>query len=66
MNRLDDALADLNAALEVNPSRAASLYMRGGIRKQQGDATRAAADLAAARLISPQIDEDYARFGIKP
>ena len=66
MNRMDDALADLNAALEVNPSLAASLYMRGVIRKRQGDTTQAAADLAAARLISPRIDDDYARFGIKP
>ena len=66
MNRFDDALADLNAALEVAPSLAASLYMRGVIRKHNGDTAHAEADLAAARLLSPQIDEDYARWGIKP
>lgn len=65
MNRLDEALTDLNAALDQNPNLAASLYMRGVIRKRQGD-REAAADLAAARLLSPQIDSDYARYGIVP
>jgi hypothetical protein len=65
MNRLDEALTDLNAALDQNPSLPASLYMRGVIHKRQGDKT-AAADLAAARLLSPQIDTDYARYGIVP
>ena len=65
MNRLDDALTDLDAALDQNPSLAASLFMRGVIHKRQGDKA-AAADLAAARLISPQVDSDYARYGIVP
>ncbi|HVI99208.1 MAG TPA: DUF3857 domain-containing protein [Sphingomonas sp.] len=66
MNRMDDALADLNAALDTAPGQAASMFMRGVIRKRQGDAAGAAVDLAAARLMQPQIDEDYARLGIKP
>jgi hypothetical protein len=40
--------------------------MRGVIRKRTGDAAEAQADLAAARLLSPQIDEEYGRWGIKP
>ncbi|MBX3566166.1 MAG: DUF3857 domain-containing protein [Sphingomonas sp.] len=65
MNRMEDALADFDAALEDMPDRAASLYMRGIIRKRSG-APDAEADLAAARLIAPRIDEAYGKYGIKP
>lgn len=65
MNRFDDALADLNAALDNAPGLAASLYMRGLILGRQGKA-EGKADLAAARLINPRIDEDYKRYGIQP
>jgi hypothetical protein len=44
---------------------AASMFMRGVIRKKTGVAG-GDEDLAGARLIAPRIDEDYARFGIKP
>ncbi len=65
LNRFDDALTDLNAALELNPALAASLFMRGVIHKRQGDKS-GEADLAAARLISPRVDRDYAKYGIVP
>ena len=65
MNRFDEALTDLDAALDQNPGLAASLFMRGVIHKRQGNKT-GADDLAAARMISPQIDGDYARYGIVP
>ncbi|MBO9621342.1 MAG: DUF3857 domain-containing protein [Sphingomonas sp.] len=65
MNRMDDALADLNAALEQSPEQAASLYLRGVVRKRTG-AKDADVDLADARLLAPRIDEDYAKYGIKP
>src|SRR3569623_299535 len=65
LNRFDDALTDLNAALDLNPALAASLFMRGVIHKRQGDKA-GDADLAAARLISPRVDRDYAKYGITP
>ena len=65
MNRMEEALADFETALEDAPDRAASLYMRGVIGKKLGKPD-ADADLAAARLISPRIDEAYGRYGIKP
>ncbi|TGX50130.1 DUF3857 domain-containing protein [Sphingomonas gei] len=65
LGRIDDALADYEAALEQVPDMAASLYMRGVIRKRTG-AGGGDADLAAARMIAPRIDEDYTRYGIKP
>lgn len=66
MGRIEDALADLDAALEVSPSQGASLFLRGVVRRRSGDSKGAEADLAAARLMWPRIDEDYARYGIKP
>lgn len=64
LGRMDDALADFDAALEQAPGMAASLYMRGVIKTKTG-APGAADDLAAARMIAPRIDEDYAKYGIK-
>lgn len=66
LNRMEDALADLDAALTDNPDLAPSLYMRGIIRKRIGNAAGGAADLAAARTIMPRVDTTYARFGIAP
>ncbi len=66
MARYDDAMADLNAALDQAPEQAGSLFLRSLIRKQAGDKAGADADLAAARTISPRIDEEYARYGIRP
>ncbi|QNQ08058.1 DUF3857 domain-containing protein [Sphingomonas alpina] len=66
LNRLDDALADLNAALDLEPDRPESIYMRGMVRKRMGDAKASDVDLAAARMISPIIDQTYAKYGIKP
>ncbi len=63
LNRMDDALADLNAALDLAPEQPGSLYMRGVILGRQGK-PGAKADLAAARTLRPQIDEDYKRYGI--
>ncbi len=66
MGRMDDALADLDAALNLSPAQTASLYLRGVIRKHMGDAKGSGDDLGAARMMSTRIDEDYARYGIKP
>ncbi len=65
LGRPDDALTDLEAALALVPELPASLYMRGIIALRQGKTT-GEADLAAARHAAPRIDEDYARYGIKP
>lgn len=66
MGRMEDALADLDAALDLSPGQGASLYLRGVVRKHMGDAKGGADDLDAARMMSTRIDEDYARYGIKP
>lgn len=65
LGRLEEALADLNAALTAEPDMAPTLYMRGIVRKMNGDA-KGAEDLARAQRIMPAVKETYARFGIKP
>ena len=59
-------MADVNAALEMRPSQAGSLFLRGIIERGSGKAEEADTDLAGARLIAPHIDEDYARWKIAP
>lgn len=65
MGHFDAAVTDLDAALLASPEQAGSLFMRGVIgrqRKEQG----ADAYLAAARMIEPRIEEQFARYGITP
>ena len=65
LNRLDEALADLNAALDRNPLSPGSLYLRAVIERKLGKAREADQDAAVARELAPRIDEDYARWKIK-
>ena len=65
LKRLDDALADLNAALDRNPGAAGSLYLRAVIERKLGKPRNADEDAASARALAPNIDEDYARWKIK-
>ena len=64
LGRSEDALTDLDAALEDNPALPASLFMRAIIRQKLGQTAAAAADLKLARLIEPTIDRDYKAWGI--
>ncbi|WJY18039.1 DUF3857 domain-containing protein [Alteriqipengyuania flavescens] len=61
----DAALADLDAALELDPSQEASLYLRGVVRLAEGDAA-GMDDIRAARRIWPAVDTIYAGYGITP
>ena len=65
LGQLDAAVADLDAALEVAPSLAPSMYLRGVIRLKLGDAD-GQKDIAAALLMSPELEEFYARHSITP
>ncbi len=65
LGRTEEALGDLNAALDTDPDLAAALYMRGVVRKAAGQAG-SEADLAGARMMSPRIDAEYGKWGIKP
>jgi tetratricopeptide (TPR) repeat protein len=65
MGKLAEALADLDAALEQRPSAASSLFLRGIVKAKLGKAKDGEADLAGARLLSPKVDAESARWGIK-
>ena len=64
--RYDDALRDLDAALAEAPGQAASLFMRGIVLARLNRLDDSRKDLALARRLYPRIDEDYARYGLKP
>jgi len=65
LNRLGEALADLDAALDRDPAAASSLYLRAAIERKLGKTQRADEDVAYAWLISPRIDDDYERWKIR-
>jgi tetratricopeptide (TPR) repeat protein len=65
LNRLSEAMADLDAALDRNPMQAGSLYLRAAVERKMGKSESADRDAAAARLLSPRIDEEYARWKVK-
>lgn len=62
---LDEAIADLDAALEVAPGLAPSRYLRGVIRLAAGDRS-GQADIETALRMAPQLEQFYARHGISP
>ena len=65
LNRLDDALADLKAALDRNPAASGSLYLLAVIERKLGKIHDADDDASNARKLAPRVDEDYARWKIK-
>ena len=65
LNRLSEALADIDAALDRDPGLSPSLYLRAAIERKMGKAESADKDAAAARLISPGVEEEYGRWKIK-
>jgi tetratricopeptide (TPR) repeat protein len=64
LKKLDLALADYDAALEVIPKNAFSLYGRGMTKWLKRDKAGANADIAAAKQISPDVAEDFERYGV--
>lgn len=63
MGNIDDALADIDLALSKEPELAASRYLRGVIRLEQGD-KRGQEDILFAKRISPDIELRYAAYGL--
>jgi len=66
LHRLPEALADLNAALDLQPAAPGSLYLRGLIERANGNRQQGDQDVADAKMISPRIEQEYARWNIKP
>ncbi|WP_114951055.1 DUF3857 domain-containing protein [Sphingosinicella terrae] len=66
LGRTEEAIADADAALALQPLQAASLYVRGVARIRSGAREAGEQDLAAARRLQFDIDSEYRRYGITP
>jgi tetratricopeptide (TPR) repeat protein/transglutaminase-like putative cysteine protease len=65
LHKSDAALDDLRAALASDPGYGTSLYLRGVIRLEQGDA-QGDQDIAQALRVWGSVGRLFSRFGIKP
>lgn len=63
--KIDEALADIEAALAKEPALASSRYLRGLIRIERGDA-KGREDIVQAERIDPSIAARFEDFGLKP
>jgi tetratricopeptide (TPR) repeat protein/transglutaminase-like putative cysteine protease len=61
---LVQAAADLETALDLNPSSAEAYYLRALVRRAGGQADAAARDRAAARTLIPAIEDNFAHYGL--
>lgn len=64
--RLDQALADYDEALKLQPKQSSSLYGRGIARLRKGMMAEGQADLEAARKISRSVEESFKGYGVTP
>ncbi len=62
VGRLDEALADAEAALELNPDQTETLLLRGLILREMGD-KQGQGDIASALARSPSIARKYRQWG---
>jgi len=60
---IDDAIADLNHALEINPKNAEAYTYRGTAKEDQGDFSGAAADYSHVLEFDPKNADAYASRG---
>jgi lipoprotein NlpI len=65
IGNLDNAIADFEAALRLDSQLASSLYGRGIAKRKKGDSMGSNADIAAAKSIQPNIDQDLKRDGFE-
>ena len=64
MNNTDAAIADCDAALGIDPRMASSLYGRGLAERIKGDTAESNAYIAVAKAIQPNIDSQFAKWGV--
>lgn len=60
--RTDDAIADDDAALRIDPANAAVLNARGELLRKKGDRPRAIRDFSAAMKIDPALEAARANY----
>jgi len=65
MGQTKNAIADYDAALRINPKHASSLYGRGLAKRRSGNVSGGDGDIAAAKLIQPDIADEFASYGLR-
>jgi Flp pilus assembly protein TadD len=65
LGKFEDSIAAYDKALATRPKQAESLMGRALALAGKGDLVRARADAKAARQQDPDIDETFARYGLK-
>ncbi|HEX4505712.1 MAG TPA: tetratricopeptide repeat protein, partial [Alphaproteobacteria bacterium] len=66
LGNLDDAITDYDTALKLHPKMPGSLFARGIAKLRKGATADGQADLAAARALDPEVEAEYADYGVKP
>lgn len=66
LGKLGEAMADLDAVLGDDPDQSGSLFLRGIARRRAGRTAEGDADIAAAKVIAPQVAREYQRYGVTP
>ena len=51
----DSAIDDYSEAIKLNPQLASALYWRGIAKQRKGDKSGGATDIAAAKIIDPNV-----------
>ncbi len=64
LGRLDEAIAQYDAAIRLQPKGAWSLYGRGLARQKKGLKAEADADIQAATVIAPDLPGEAQRYGL--
>jgi len=62
--KYQDAVAGYDAALAANAKQPESLFMRGHAKGKLGDAAGMQADIAAAKAIKPDIDDEFRVYDV--
>ena len=65
LGKSDDAIKDYDAALKLEPKLAGALYGRGLAKQKKGDKAGATADIAAAKALKSDIEQEFARYGVR-
>jgi tetratricopeptide (TPR) repeat protein len=66
MGKYDEAIADYDASLKIQPNKVASLYGRGMAKRRKGDYAAGNADISAARALKGDVSAEFARYGLLP
>ena len=66
MGRFDEAIADYDAALQIDAGKVASLYGRGMAKRRKGDYSGGNIDIAAAKAAKSSVVAEFARYGLLP